>query len=175
MEQSVSYRSDDDRAKLNALIDILSGDILLHTQHERDELINYYRNEGLLNNENYAIVDIGHNGTMQRSLFNLLGKQLVGYYFCTFSEIDKNITKDIGSAKGYIHDKLNPKTSAHSYSKNILMYEMAFLNNQGSFVRFHHGKPVYLSVRDEGKRVKFANDLHKGIIDFNIVLVSRYG
>ncbi|EEZ4370081.1 HAD-IA family hydrolase, partial [Escherichia coli] len=175
MEQSVSYRSDDDRAKLNALIDILSGDILLHTQHERDELINYYRNEGLLNNENYAIVDIGHNGTMQRSLFNLLGKQLVGYYFCTFSEIDKNITKDIGSAKGYIHDKLNPKTSAHSYSKNILMYEMAFLNNQGSFVRFHHGKPVYLSVRDEGKRVKFANDLHKGIIDFNIDLVSRYG
>lgn len=100
MEQSVSYRSDDDRAKLNALIDILSGDILLHTQHERDELINYYRNEGLLNNENYAIVDIGHNGTMQRSLFNLLGKQLIGYYFCTFSEIDKNITKDIGSAKG---------------------------------------------------------------------------
>ena len=30
--------------------------MLLHTQHERDELINYYRNEGLLNNENYAIV-----------------------------------------------------------------------------------------------------------------------
>lgn len=175
IEQVVNYRSPADRSKINALIDLLAKDILLHTQSERDELMKYYSNEGIVSNERSAIVDIGHNGTMQKSLSALLDKPLIGYYFCTFNEITKNISPEIGLAKGYIADELNPKTSSHPYGKNILMFEMAFLNAQGSFVRFLQGKPVHLSVKHESKRVEFALHLHKGICDFNEDLVSRYG
>ncbi|MBV8871238.1 MAG: hypothetical protein JO014_00710 [Metakosakonia sp.] len=174
VEQSVNYRTKEDREKINSLIDDLSDAILLHTQCEREELMRYYSDEGIVDDAYSAIVDIGHNGTMQKSLSILLGKPLIGYYFCTFNEVVKNISTEFGLAKGYVANKLNPKTSSHPYGKNILMFEMAFLNAQGSFVRFRQGKPEYLSVRDETKRVDFANDLHKGIVDFNTDLVTRY-
>ncbi|KAB7693636.1 HAD family hydrolase [Plesiomonas shigelloides] len=162
----VKFTKDEDIDRVFLLIERIKDDLLKHCKEERDELLQYYRSTGICNNEKGAVVDIGHNGTLQRSLSLLTDKKFNGYYFCTYKDIDSNITEDLGSARGFIGERLNPKVHPHPYSNNILMFEMAFLNAQGSFVRIKNGCPVFLPVDDEPERVVFAKALHSGITDF---------
>lgn len=168
----------EDVLKLNKLIEFLSHEILDHINKEKRLLLRYYQDKGLFDEGKFAVVDIGHNGSLQLSISKLIEKNLTGYYFATYKGIKDTILDNNMNAYGYVGDSLDGATSSHPYCKNILMFEMAFLNEEGSFVHFKNKgdnlTPVFLSVSNEKERVDFAKLLHKGIVSFISDLYAIY-
>jgi len=170
------YQTTNDKAdfklhqeKLAALVTALWPVIDANCREERTALLEYYRAEGLFDDEDYAVVDIGHNGTMQISLARLTGKKPLGYYFVTYSAI-ADLAKHGLEGFGYAGEKLSGKASEHPYCQFLLMFEMLFLNNQGSFVKLVKKNgglyPVYLSTQGEESRIEFIQKVHAGVVQF---------
>jgi len=161
----VRYKEDEDRFK--KLLELESGIILSNAEEERNELIKYFDSKDFLDDGSYSVVDIGHNGTMQRSLAKLVNKpKLGGYYFMTF----KGAAETLGSINlpydSFLGRNVDENSSGGAYFKYILMFEMLFLNTSGSFVRFKNGKKIKLPLRLEKKRVDFISGAHNGCVSF---------
>ncbi|RAS08848.1 hypothetical protein C7415_105332 [Cupriavidus alkaliphilus] len=153
-----------DAEKLKTLFRAIAPQILANAKEEREALMGYYGSMGLLDDCRKAVVDIGHNGTLQASLSNLLGDtQLGGYYFVTYKEIERLHSRGM-HARGYLAERLDGKNRRHAYSTYILMFEALFLNTEGSFVRMHQQDgewvPQLLSTDLEAGRVNFIRQVH---------------
>ena len=155
--------------KLEKLIYICENKILKQASNERNEFISVYKKKGFLDGNN-GIVDIGHEGTLQNKLFKLMNKNINGYYFATFSEIESKVEMLGMKTWGYIGEKISDKN--HFYKKNILLFENLFLNTEGSFLYFKNGEPILLDTSNETARKEFSEQLHNGIVDFNKDLLS---
>jgi len=156
-----------DKKMLKDLINISLTDILENAKEEKKELLNYYKKVGLDNpkNQKIGIVDIGHEGSIQKAIHQITGKKINGYYYATFAKIKNNV-EDLGMETwGYIDNKIT--SSQHYYKKNILMFENLFLNSEGSFLRIKNGNPEFLSTEKEYKRIEFANISHDEIVNFS--------
>lgn len=64
--------------------DILFEYINSHSKAAYELAMGYFAQEGLLDEERYAIVDIGWTGSMQESIECLIGRRIEGYYFGMF-------------------------------------------------------------------------------------------
>ena len=161
----LDYFKDLDKAK--KLINLIKDLIIDNASQERERLLMHYNSKGLNNNIfNKGIVDIGHEGSLQKQLNKLLNIQLYGFYFATFDNMKNNIVNAENYCWGYIGNFINDNT--HFYKKNILMFENLFLNSSGSFVKFNENNEVCeLDIKNEKNRVYFAQEMQKGIIDFN--------
>lgn len=166
-------RFKEDNKILKEFISEISDLILDSAKLEREILVKYYNDQGLFKAETKkAIVDIGHNGTMQKSIMNLCNNSnnlINGYYFVTYDGI-KDLTKNNIWGKGYLAEMLNHKHTDHPYVRFILMFEMLFLNDQGSFVKMSYdGKnyiPIKLPLIGEENRIEMIREIHKGGLDF---------
>ncbi|QIO04562.1 HAD-IA family hydrolase [Acinetobacter shaoyimingii] len=169
VNQVVNYK--EHRENLIKFIHHISDDILLNAKKERENILKYYKNEGVYNTDKRnAIVDIGHNGTMQKSIMDLRkNSKINGYYFVTYEGIS-NIISDKIFGKGCWFDAVSPKDKEHPYVKNILMFEMLFLNESGSFVKMDEKNgsftPIKLSTIGEEKRINAIKEIHKGALNF---------
>ncbi|SIR64963.1 hypothetical protein SAMN05880558_1238 [Aeromonas sp. RU39B] len=144
-----------------------------NAKQERAPLLEYFDSVGLNSKcDSVAFVDIGHNGTMQKGLSTLLGlKSTHGYYFATYSGITKNLDHSKGHTyTGFFRNLLEPSKKDDVYIYNALVFESAFLNDKGSFVKFKkNGKtsePEYLDIDKEEGRIKFSRVLHAEIERF---------
>lgn len=149
----------------------VSTAVLLNAEKERTTLHDYYSDEGLIDtHKSFAFVDIGHSGTLQAGIIDLMGlKHTCGYYFATFNNILSNVLPP-HQTFGYMANQIDPKLS-NGYMENILMYELCFLNDQDSFIAMgkHDGSfiPQFLiTQKDDRARKKFAKEVHKGIENF---------
>jgi predicted HAD superfamily hydrolase len=167
------------QGRLVKLITALWPKIELNATEERALITEYYESKNAFNPGNFAVVDIGHNGTLQISLSRLLNKELGGYYFVTYEGI-AGVEKEGLEARGYLAERLNGKPSAHPYCNHLLMFELLFLNDQGSFVKFKRGKDgkpiaVHLPLTGEESRVSFSRKVHAGAEAFTQDLCDALG
>ena len=139
--------------------------ILKNAKEEKEALLAYLKDKELYSNDNLGIVDIGHHGTLQKYLEELLNKKFHGYYFATFAEATKNIHQ---FTSFYVH-KSEPYHICNIYQHFILMFESIFLNNEDSIIKFKFDNdilsPVFNHVKDINRK-KFIYDVHRGCIDF---------
>ncbi|WP_157618928.1 HAD family hydrolase [Skermanella stibiiresistens] len=153
--------------------------ILANAAEEREALLAYYGNQGLKEGGKTAIVDIGHFGTLQKGMAKLLDRDLGGYYFTTFKGASEGLAKVGLTARGYVGEDLDPADKTHPYARDILMFELLFLNDHGSLLRMRQGdehlEPVFLPTDGEEKRIGLALAVHEGAVDFVRVACAKFG
>jgi FMN phosphatase YigB (HAD superfamily) len=163
------------QSRLESVVRSLWPLIAENSGEEWTALESYYRKEGLFDHPQAAIVDIGHNGTMQQSLARMTGIPFPGYYFVTYAGIAQ-AEKEGLSAKGYLAERLDGKPSSHPYCDRILMFELLFLNDTGSFVKMtlKEGQlvPAHLPLDGEQGRVTFIREVYRGAVDLAADLAS---
>ena len=177
----------EDRGRLAAFLaePAVAAAILDHAADEREDLLAYYAECGIgaAQAARGAVVDIGHRGTLQKGLRDLLGAPgLRGYYFATFEGIRANIPDaEAGAAAGYLLDRQDPKSNRdHGYFGHSILYEVAFLNDAGSFVRARRGPDGRLEalLTDAGAergRAAFARACHAGAVAFCEDMAEGFG
>lgn len=142
----------------------ISPRIFENSQKEREQLLDYFRKKDLFEEGNIAVVDIGHQGSLQKSLMNLLENQEVrGYYFSTFEGIKNNIKKNYYDS--FYQKEISPRDKTNDYMSHILMFETMFLNASTSFVCFRNNEPTFLETKELG-RIEFITDVHNSAIEF---------
>ena len=167
MDEPVSWRDE----RLPALVRTMAPALLAIAREERELLLEHFARVGLSDESSAnAIVDIGHNGTLQRALAHLLGRNdLGGYYFATFRNIDQVTARGM-RASGYVGHRLEPGDVSHPYVSYILMFELIFLNSEGSFLRMRRSgqdlRPELRPLERETQRAQLAQILHDGAVDF---------
>jgi predicted HAD superfamily hydrolase len=167
VDETVTWR---DR-RLVPLVQALSPQILDAARQERALLMEYFEQQGLLEaSSRPGIIDIGHNGTLQRALGALLSRSdLHGYYFATFRGIEQLETLGMQAA-GYVAQGVDVSEASHPYTRYVLMFELVFLNTEGSFQRMERIdgrlRPLLLPLSGEERRVAVTRDLHAGVTDF---------
>ena len=151
-------------------------DILRNAEKERISLLKYYESHGLSKNSDSnstCFVDIGHAGSIQSSICQILGlKNTLGLYFAT--DATANNTLETQRFDSYAA-KLLPAKSNHPYRNHILMYEMIFLNSQGSFVKMEGDAPIFLSTKGEEDRIEFIDKVHNYILNFSHDIIQYFG
>jgi FMN phosphatase YigB (HAD superfamily) len=177
LDDIASYQRDAE--KLKTFFKAIAPQILANAREEREALIGYYASEGLLDGCRKAVVDIGHNGTLQASISSLMGdSRLGGYYFVTYKEIERLQSRGL-HARGYLAERLDGKSRTHAYSTYILMFEALFLNTEGSFVRMHRRdggwSPELLSTNLEAGRVEFIRQVHDASVELCADLAGVLG
>jgi predicted HAD superfamily hydrolase len=161
-------------ARTRILLERIAGRILDRTQSEREAYLAYLRKEGLLGGSRAAVVDIGHNGTLQRALSRLVGKPIAGYYYATFAEA-RSVEREGLLLRGCLLDFEDRTRSRHHYVRSIGMYEFLFLPPQQSFLRMRMEQragddepalvPEFVST-PEMAREAVAREVEQGLGDF---------
>lgn len=176
-DEIISSSTDLDR--LLAFLEKNQDMILNHAQEERIIIQEYLKGEGLNSNDKIIIVDIGHNGTLQKRLSKILfNDNITGLYFVTQDGITDNTASENMVAKGYVGDKINGKDTRHPYNRHLLMFEAIFLNTETSLVSFYkdiNGEihKNFLPSTQEEIRIEFIKNIQKGILWFNEELVRH--
>lgn len=139
---------------------------------ERSVMLEYLEEKGLNETINAMIVDIGHNGTLQYYLSELMNnKNISGSYFVTQSGIQEKIIDNGMKAYGFVGHKLVGSDHNHPYNKNLIMFESVFLNTSGSLINLSKDKDGtivknFLDTTNEQERIHFITKLDNGILDF---------
>ena len=143
----------------------ISKKILENARNERKEIINYFQSVGLTTDlqDRIALVDIGHQGTMQRSIDKLLSLSSYGFYFATFDTVNRFL--DDENFSSYYQNKISPRNRENDYMNHILMFESIFLNDSDSLCKFEKNKPVFLET-NENDRKKFISTVHDAAVQF---------
>ena len=151
------------KSETEFVIRLLEDIIMERIKFEKDNLINYYKEQGLLSNEKMAIVDIGHEGSLQKALYKYLDKKITGYYFATFYEIKENVEKYGMKTWGYVGNGIINKL--HFYKSNLLFLENIFLNSDKSFAYIEEGKICTVEEKASNRSI-FADEVHLGIVNY---------
>jgi len=160
-----------EREQLLSFLCANAAPILAAAARERDALQEYLRGEGLCDeNCRPAVVDLGHNASLQASLAKLVDRPtLPGYYFATFMGARQRYLAGL-PIESYLIEFEHSQLSDHVYCRNVGLFEFLFLPQQASFVRMERDptgvpRPVFV-VGDESKRARVVEDMHRGILDF---------
>jgi len=156
-----------DMERVHALAARLEDRILSEAEKERRLLVRHYT-DALGDAQAPAIVDIGHHGTMQQKLVKLLGRPFGGFYFATYSDIDRNVALPNWHESFFV-DRGDPKAD-DDYNRFILMFEFLFLNAEGSFQRFVETDagvvPEFTPAAGDEERRRFIAEVHEGAESF---------
>lgn len=173
---TVSIRIDRDRAKLRTLLQALSPRVLEIASDEREQLSAYYGQAGLHDCSRPALVDIGHQGTLQTAIARVTGRaDLAGYYFASVPAI----AALRGRARSFVGFASERPGTLAAYEPRLQLFELLFLSDESSFVRVSpeaHGWRVHtVDASGDGARQAFARALHQGALDFIDDVASGVG
>lgn len=170
IDKIVSFKKD-----LKAIISLLSLNkeiIFSHATTEKNIYLSYLDSIGFDGKHN-LIVDIGHNGTLQKYLSKITNsKNILGLYFLTHLGIKDNIYNNNMKAKGFVGEEISGRDKNYPYNKYILMFESIFLNKEGSLLNIHFNeneKTFIFNKLDtslEAERIKFIDEIHTGVLEF---------
>lgn len=170
--------------KLYNLYSELETDIEATSKKEYEVLVKYLEQNHL--SGQFAIVDIGWSGGMQRYLIETLNKlninaDIKGYYIGVAEYYKRNIkvlpNLDLN---GYLFDFLHDKDAKDKRSAYVGLFETLFLEQGGSVknYRFEDEKVVanrfpyeYLENGEATYEYKCVTDIQKGALDF----IKRFG
>lgn len=151
-----------------SLLEDISETIINNSTRERALLLEHYKQHGLTDCEKKPLlVDIGHAGSLQKSISRLIDRKLSANYFVTSDAIKSNVLTEGLSAKGYYKEHLPPSEKEDPYNKFILLFELCFLNNKSSFIKFAENQgqiyPIYADSSRDEKRKEFSLEVHAGV------------
>ncbi|ACY14142.1 HAD-IA family hydrolase [Haliangium ochraceum] len=169
-EQLVDSGRAQDMRKLRRLLSRNATWFLGKAEEERAALLAYLGAEGFTGGADQAIVDIGHNATLQRCLGQLCGNNAFrGFYFSTFDRA-REVARDGYSIDSFLLRYERNTSSEHPYCKNIGLFEFLFLPPHPSFERFsldRDGTPrPHHVVGNEERRCQVVEQVHEGVSDF---------
>ena len=160
-----------DMARLRDLVLRNMEPILAQAAHERTLLQRYLKDAGLADRtRRVALVDLGHNASLQVALARLLGRNdLRGYYFATFEPARAPYMAG-HHIESYLLQFEHAALSNHPYARNLGLFEFLFLPDERSFMRFKSGpaqelEPVFAEA-DETLRCELIREVHRGALDF---------
>lgn len=177
-----------DYERLKNLLMLLEKRILEKAKDERQILQEYLDQEGILNESELTIVDIGWHGSMQRSLMKILEKfnegtkvgiDLKGYYLGIHSNAKKYQCRQ--NAFGYLYSYGQPHELQEVLFNSIAFIEFLFTADHGTVIKFEKEGKIVKPVLDDSKKEDFnrqiADEMQHGALDFveNVVqIVMKY-
>lgn len=168
----VTSKSEQDRVRVTALLERLAPAILERAAGERAAYLGYLRSLGMGDaRKQIAVVDIGHNGTLQLALSRLLGRPIGGYYFATFRRAQQVLEAGL-PVSSYLLHLVENRNSDHYYCRNIGMFEFLFLPPERSFKRFDPAvRPATVESAEfvtlpEQQRMKVSLEVSRGVNEF---------
>jgi FMN phosphatase YigB (HAD superfamily) len=169
-EEPVNVADPDQLAKLEALVLELAPGIFAQAREESALLEAYLAQQGLPDpSKRVAVVDIGHNASLQRALAVISGRDdLRGYYFATYREA-RAVRAEGLEFTSYLLDLEDAEASSHPYCRAVGMFEFLFLPPTRSIERLElrDGEIVPRHVGgDESRRMALAEEVQRGVRDF---------
>ena len=167
------------RSKLVNMFVRLQKSVLEQAGNERESLLEYLSTQGLKTGVN-GVVDIGHNASLQASLFKLGELQeLHGFYFMTFRPA-KSVHSSKTTVNGYLQNFADPNQDCDYYRRHIGVFEFLFLNESDSLMRFNPRRDTQSCqpiLVEEGatRRKEIIGIVHDAIVDFATDLKSSLG
>ncbi|MCG9790060.1 HAD-IA family hydrolase [Vibrio mediterranei] len=107
--------------------------IKIKLEEEKKLVLKYLEQEGLVDNEDATIFDIGWRGSIQKSMQNFLGRKIQGYYFSTNPFVHNEIEN---YSKGFIATKGIPEENNAFCTKYLMLFELFFTAPHGSLAKF---------------------------------------
>lgn len=136
---------------------------------DRYELaVKYLIQEGVDKYDIINIMDIGWAGSIQKSIQRLLNKNVIGYYFGTINENQKN---GFSTMFGYYFDLGYENQNQEEILDNVMMYELIFSAPHGSVVGYEENNGIIKPILKEN------NDYNKIIESFqksSILIINKY-
>lgn len=172
------------RAVLKEILLAHKDKIFAIAKRERENYLQYLQQEKLFQAGNIAIVDIGYAGTMQESLYELMGNQkaLDGYYLMTFRQALQRVEKNGLFAKAYLANFIDRHDTYHPFCKFVPLYETLFSNTETTFLKMEKDwngelRAVHMDrFPQEQIRENVVARVHDGALQFieNCTLVFGY-
>ena len=144
---------------MRGLLKSLEPDILAVARRERALLEKYLAQEGCLDAETLALVDVGWQGTLQKALSETLSKagarmhartpRLCGYYFGTSPKITQ-IGPHAGTAEGWFVNAGEPAQRYHVTQTQWAILELLFTAPHGSVLGYAERDGVVEAVLQSG-------------------------
>ena len=134
------------------ILKALEPHILAGAQGELPGLMRYLKDEGVVDAERLAVVDIGFGGTIQGYLNKILAKQVHGYYLMTETRADAVAEKYGVFLKGCFADKIAPSLDAPVMFRRSFIMEKLLSCNDPQIV-------YYDATSDESELLKIYRDL----------------
>ncbi|MBC8086445.1 MAG: hypothetical protein H7Z40_04210 [Phycisphaerae bacterium] len=149
----------------------------VRSAEERDLLMRYLRQEGVVGHERrVALVDIGWNATIQKSLDHAartarVPANVVGYYLATFPP---SVRDTLSPMRGYVCDRGQPVSMFQQISNFRQLAEFICTSARGSLLHFAaQGKqvvPVLAEPDHDGQQMDMIRELHEGVLDYAVVM-----
>lgn len=161
--------------------EVFEAAVLDNAAIERDQYSRYLDSLEFPKEGHFAVVDIGHHGSLQASLAKIRGVNASsGYYFATYTKVDETLAAVPGvhAATGFYRDRTSSQNRDDNYIRYALMVEALFLNDKGTFLRFNEvdGElvPEFLEG-DSDARFEFNRLVHSGALDYisKMIAVSK--
>ncbi len=160
----------EDRIKLCKLLELLERPILENAVAEREAYLTYLKVAQITDHRQPAMIDIGHEASLQQYLCKLLrSTKLRGYYYATFTGATQAVEKGL-QLRAHLLNFEESALSDHPYCSNIGMFEFLFLAPTQSLKRFcpqTNGTvaPVFID-HDEYPRIDIAEQVRAGILQY---------
>ena len=156
----------------------ISDLIIDKAQQRRERYKAYLASLGFFSCAKAAIVDIGHNGSLQSSLGKISERSLTGYYFATFKKSEQ-LKKQGHTVKGYLLEFEDPKASKHLYCSNLPVFEFLFIPVQDSVSDIKLGLAEvgefdYVEEQEDARK-NVAGEVGRGIKDFCDAVIANLG
>ncbi|WP_100154008.1 HAD-IA family hydrolase [Snodgrassella alvi] len=157
--------------KILPLLEFLQADIMREAKTEKQALMIYLEEVGLLSNNSCAVVDIGYSGTIQRALNKLLKKPIHGYYFATIVSSIEGLANNVKIKGCYVNNGNDLFCDSKIYSHSFELEKLLSANDSQiiKYVIDENNKlnKIFKSLSDrELASQSTRNLLQKGAIEF---------
>ncbi|MGG8022682.1 class I SAM-dependent methyltransferase [Klebsiella aerogenes] len=161
----------EDISEIRPLLEYLLPDILSEAHNEKQGLLQYLQQEGFLTSDHKTVVDVGYSGTIQKSLINILGDRVDGYYMATSEAAGKGLMNR-SEAHGCFIDNSVALHNEHSLIlRQSFELEKLLSSDDTQIVKYILENttvtPTYKKQRPEELLTKdIRSELQKGCMDF---------
>lgn len=160
--------------RLRGLLCALGDLVLARARTEFEVLARYFRDEGLLDGGQVAIVDLGWHGSLQDAMARLIARMgatttLTGYYLATFPPARRYAER--GQAMhGYLCEQGEPEVLHAAVKTAVELFEWVFSAPHGSVCNVRVGEggvePVFAEFAFEAEQWCAASAMQAGALRF---------
>ncbi|XOI99619.1 hypothetical protein ACMX2M_28100 [Paenibacillus polymyxa] len=150
------------REKIKKLLDRLFPEVIRIFERERETLIRYLKQNGVLDFDQINIVDIGWRGSTHKAIKDITGKKVAGYYFGTANNVYDDIKSNVES---YAFTLGKPREYQTTIMDNVMMFEFIFSAPHGSLIKLEDNEGIINPYfKEEDKSSNHLVQIEKGIM-----------
>lgn len=162
-----------DRKRVDSFFRLIEEAVLDAAAKERNALLAYFKEIGLGESKDCALVDVGWHGSLQSSLIRILKTEgledaISGYYFGTRMEA-LHLQEAGYNTKSFLFHQGEPHHYQHIVYSCMEIFELIFSAPTPSFVKMtNDGKklePVFDEIDMNDARIAILDDIHDGALE----------